>query len=116
MYGIAVMSIDTISEKDAPAGQGRIEKPPLPRRAFGVDEAAAMLGINRATIYRMMNDGELATFLIGGRRLIPAEEIDALLAGASDAPPRLSSPARSAEASRKRGRGRPPRVPALAIP
>jgi excisionase family DNA binding protein len=72
------------------------------RRAYSVREAAKMLGVHRATVYRVIDDSKLATLLIGGRRLIPAASIDALLAGATVVPPRSSSPARSAEASRRR--------------
>jgi excisionase family DNA binding protein len=77
------------------------------RRAYSVREAAKMLGVHRATVYRVIDDSKLATLLIGGRRLIPAASIDALLAGATFVPPRSSSPARSAEASRRRRMARP---------
>jgi excisionase family DNA binding protein len=77
------------------------------RRAYSVREVAKMLGVHRATIYRVIDDSKLATLLIGGRRLVPAASIDALLAGASFVPPRSGSPARSAEATRRRRLARP---------
>jgi excisionase family DNA binding protein len=70
------------------------------RRAYSVREVAKMLGVHRATIYRVIDDSKLATLLIGGRRLVPAASIDALLAGASFVPPRSGSPA-----ARRRRRG-----------
>lgn len=44
-----------------------------------VEEAAAALGINRATLYRIMGRGELRWTTVGKRRRIPQAELDAYL-------------------------------------
>jgi excisionase family DNA binding protein len=49
------------------------------RRALSVLEAAWTCGISRATVYRLIAEGRLATLKIGARRLIPVGAIDALL-------------------------------------
>ena len=40
-----------------------------------VDEAASWLGISRAGVYRLLNDGQLKSIRIGTARLIPRGEI-----------------------------------------
>jgi excisionase family DNA binding protein len=47
--------------------------------AYNVGEAKAALGISRATLYRLIERGELRTFKIGTRTLITHEEMDGLL-------------------------------------
>lgn len=54
---------------------------PNERRAFHVNDAIKIYGLSRATIYKMINAGELRTVKLGGRRLIPRDAIEALLAG-----------------------------------
>jgi excisionase family DNA binding protein len=51
----------------------------LARPALTVEEAAAALGINRATLYRIMGRGELRWTTVGKRRRIPQAELDAYL-------------------------------------
>jgi excisionase family DNA binding protein len=51
------------------------------RRALSIREAARTCGISRATVYRLIADGKLATLKIGARRLVTIAAIDALLAG-----------------------------------
>jgi excisionase family DNA binding protein len=46
-----------------------------------VGEAARMLGVSRASIYRLIGLGKLKTIKIGARRLVPLGAIDALLDG-----------------------------------
>lgn len=53
----------------------------LERRALSIGEAAATSNLSRATIYRLIKDGRLATAKIGARRLVPLANLDALLAG-----------------------------------
>jgi len=54
----------------------------LQRRAWPVDEARELLGgISRASIYELINSGELRTVMLAGRRLVPDDAITALLAG-----------------------------------
>jgi excisionase family DNA binding protein len=51
------------------------------RRALSIKETAEACGLSRATLYRLMADGKLATLKIGARRLVPVVAIDALLSG-----------------------------------
>jgi excisionase family DNA binding protein len=46
------------------------------RRAFPVTEAATLLGVSRATVYKLAADGRIRLVKIGGRTLIPASEIE----------------------------------------
>lgn len=54
---------------------------PSGRRAYHVDEAALVYGLSRSTLYKLMAIGKLRTVKVGGRRLIPVEAIEDLLAG-----------------------------------
>ena len=49
------------------------------RAALSVSETALTLGICEASVYRALKRGDLASVLIGGRRLIPALSINKLL-------------------------------------
>jgi excisionase family DNA binding protein len=51
------------------------------RRAYSVRETARTTNLSYATIYRLIGKGRLKTVKVGGRRLVPVEAIDALLAG-----------------------------------
>jgi excisionase family DNA binding protein len=51
------------------------------RRALSIEETAEACGLSRATLYRLIADGRLATLKIGARRLVPVSAIDALLNG-----------------------------------
>lgn len=51
------------------------------RRALRVNEAAALYGISRSTIYVLMARGTRRTVKIAGRRLVPRDAIEALIAG-----------------------------------
>lgn len=44
------------------------------------EEAAAIMSLGRSTIYLMLASGALESFLIGKRRLIPSDSIDAYIA------------------------------------
>jgi excisionase family DNA binding protein len=55
------------------------EQPPFERRAFSIKETAKTCGVSRATLYRLIADGRLATLKIGARRVVPVCAIDALL-------------------------------------
>lgn len=54
---------------------------PNVKRAYRVKEAAALYGLSRSTLYKMMAEGSLRTVKIGGRRLIPSDALEALLKG-----------------------------------
>lgn len=45
------------------------------RLLYPVAEAAHSLGIARSTLYEMLARGDLASVRLGGRRLVPAEEL-----------------------------------------
>lgn len=45
-------------------------------RLLGVPESATYLGIGRSTLYELFEAGEIHSVSIGGRRLVPIEELD----------------------------------------
>jgi excisionase family DNA binding protein len=47
--------------------------------AWRVNDALLQLGISRATLYKLVNKGEIRLVRIGGRSLIPDSEIRRLL-------------------------------------
>ena len=49
------------------------------RLAYGVSEAARMLGLSRWTIDRMLKSGKLTGARVGGRVLVPADALRDLL-------------------------------------
>ena len=50
-------------------------------RAYSIREAARMCGVSRATLYRLLKEGKIASIKIGSRRLIREDQLNALLAG-----------------------------------
>jgi excisionase family DNA binding protein len=52
---------------------------PDERRALRINEAVATYRIGRSTIYKLMAEGKLGTVTIGKRRLIPRDNMEALL-------------------------------------
>lgn len=50
------------------------------RLAVSVEDAAAMAGIGRTTLYAALGDGSLRSLKIGARRLIPVEALKAWMA------------------------------------
>jgi excisionase family DNA binding protein len=50
------------------------------RRAYLIAEAVAAYRLSRSTIYKLMKAGKLRTVKVGGRRLIPVDAIEALIA------------------------------------
>jgi len=62
--------------------------PPAPivsseRLAFGLKEAATALGISRATLWRAIKNGQLASIKLGNRTLIAREVLQTWLGGLS---------------------------------
>lgn len=51
------------------------------KRAFRVKEVPPTYGIGRTKVYELINAGKLKTIKIGGRRLILADSLEALLRG-----------------------------------
>jgi excisionase family DNA binding protein len=57
----------------------------MAQRLYTVPEAAAVLGLSRATVYRLMGEGRLESVRVGRARRIPQEAIDELVAELRDA-------------------------------
>jgi excisionase family DNA binding protein len=51
------------------------------RVAYSPTEAALVTGLSRNTIYELIGSGQLRSVKVGGRRLIPASAILALVEG-----------------------------------
>lgn len=58
---------------------------PPPRTAYRIREAAASLGISDRQVRRLIESGQLAAKRLGGRVVIPAAALDALLDAAPSA-------------------------------
>lgn len=54
----------------------------VPRNAWSVREFAAALGVNKHTIYRACNRGEIAWVQVGGEKRIPNAELERMVAEA----------------------------------
>ena len=52
---------------------------PIERRALRVNDAATVYGVGRSLIYKLMAEGKLVTVKVGGRRLVPCDNMEALL-------------------------------------
>lgn len=60
----------------------RMKKEPLARRAYRIKETADLIGVSRATIYRLIESGALRVITIpGGLRLIDAKSVEEVLSG-----------------------------------
>jgi excisionase family DNA binding protein len=59
----------------------RKQEPTANRRAYQVNEAVAAYRLSRSTLYKLMSAGTLRSVKVGGRRLIPVEALEALIAG-----------------------------------
>ena len=46
---------------------------------YNVHEVAAMLGLGRTTVYKLLDEGHLSRVKVGARTLIPARDVEALL-------------------------------------
>jgi excisionase family DNA binding protein len=51
----------------------------MERAALSVDEGCIYIGIGRAHLYRLMDEGKIPSFHIGRRRLILREDLDRFL-------------------------------------
>jgi hypothetical protein len=51
--------------------------------AYRINDAAAISGLGRSSLYKLMNSGQLRSVLVAGRRLIPAEALRELMQGAA---------------------------------
>ena len=59
--------------------QGAIRSPD--RRAYRINDFCRAFGLGRTAAYKLIRDGKLSSVVIGGRRLIPADQAEALLKG-----------------------------------
>jgi excisionase family DNA binding protein len=50
--------------------------------AYGVNDAAALLGVSRWTLYELLRRGEIRSFKVAGRRLVSAQAIVDFIADA----------------------------------
>lgn len=60
-----------------PTGPSPHSEPPI---LLSAEQAAALLAINRSTVYELLARGELVSFKIGRRRLISRSAIDQFIA------------------------------------
>ena len=57
------------------------DKPDIPKLAYSVREACRASSLGRTTLYTHISAGRLVARRIGGRTIIPAESLNALIAG-----------------------------------
>jgi excisionase family DNA binding protein len=72
-----------VRELDARASmEGRPEKyNQIEKRAYRINEFCTAYGLGRTKVYELIKSGKLRTVLVAGRRLVPRDAADALLAG-----------------------------------
>ena len=57
---------------------------PDAKLAYSIPEACAATSLGRSTIYTLIAEGRLQARKIGGRRVVLAESLQGLIAGAGD--------------------------------
>ena len=62
-----------------PAIDAAIDAGVLPRKTYRLGESAAMLGISRWMLDRLIDAGELGIVRLGSLRVVPAEDVERLL-------------------------------------
>lgn len=67
------------------------EEPPQERLAISVEEAAAMSGLGRTTIYLALGEGSLRSLKVGKRRLIRVEALKDWMTAHETAPAKAAS-------------------------
>jgi excisionase family DNA binding protein len=55
--------------------------PTVQQVAYGIREAADVLGISRSSVYKLIKEKQLSVVKLGKRALIPVREIQALIDG-----------------------------------
>jgi hypothetical protein len=64
-----------------PGGPRRARGSPdgeIARVAYSIPETAKLLGVSEASVWRALKRRQLDSFLLGGRRLVPARSIERL--------------------------------------
>jgi excisionase family DNA binding protein len=61
------------------SSENSANREPIPRYAYSPEETAKATGLSRATVFRLIKNGQLASVKIGDRRVITPASIDALL-------------------------------------
>jgi hypothetical protein len=54
--------------------------PDNPKRALRMNDFCDAYGLSRATAYKLMKTGKLRTVFVGGRRLVPVDAAETLIA------------------------------------
>jgi excisionase family DNA binding protein len=65
--------------------QSRLVTPPANALTYRVDDGAALLGIGRVSLYRLIGAGKLRPVKIAGRTLISRSEIERIAASGTGA-------------------------------
>jgi excisionase family DNA binding protein len=80
---MATLSLTNVSDSERRAFRrealGDAEVVDHERLAYTLNDACRMLGVGRSTLYAMLARGDIAYSQVGGRKLIPHEELVALL-------------------------------------
>jgi excisionase family DNA binding protein len=53
----------------------------IERRAYRINDFCKTFGLGRTGVYKLIRAGKLPSVMVGGRRLIPADQAEALLRG-----------------------------------
>ena len=61
------------------SGLAVIEQTPLAKLAYTVEELSELISLSRATIYRLIDLGELASIQVGRSRRVTADQVRAFL-------------------------------------
>jgi excisionase family DNA binding protein len=72
--------------EDGNVSQGKINQPHSPL-ALRINDAAAVVGVSRSTLYKLIGAKKLPTLKVAGRRLILVSALQALLAESHDQGP-----------------------------
>lgn len=57
------------------------EAPSLPRKVYTIEEACKVSTLSRANIYNHIGSGKLKVVRVGGRTLVPVENLHSMISG-----------------------------------
>ena len=60
-----------------------MERPPVPRTAYGMDDLAITTGLSKSRLYLYMEEGRLSFLKVGRRRLVTQKALDEFFASFS---------------------------------